>query len=763
MKIRIDGRVLDVNGSVTVLNAARAAGIRIPSLCDHPRLRPTSGCRLCLIEVEGRKDLAPACATILGEGMAVVTDSPRIRAVRRGVLALILSEHPNACLVCAEKKDCDEAKASIRKTSEVTGCVLCPRNGRCDLQSTVESIGLDPGLLPSTYRNLELRRDDPFIDRNGNLCILCGRCVRVCAEVRGASVLTYIGRGPETVIGTAFGRSLLDSGCLFCGACVDVCPTGSLLERGSRYDLPSPERRPTVCALCSQGCAFGVRSDGNRLLSLEPAAELPPGRGQACVKGRFCVPAVVSHPRRILRPQVRRDGRLTDASWEEALDRAAAGLRGFPPGKIGVAVSDQDSCEDMLAAFDLAGAWDSRPIHPASAESAAGAWPAFLFTRGLSQESIPRFEDLAAARSIVVFGEDLAVTQPILCLSMHQAIRRGGRMILVSAEEAAIGRCASARVHAGPGEEAAFLLAMAKILIEGGAGKDASRTAGFAEFRTGMAHLDIRPLLQACGISQEKARKLAHVLDKKRPAAFLFGSGSVGGSQGSAFLAALWNLALLLGGTAVPLVSGANERGFLVLNRAFSAPARDPAGLEAWIGTTALPFFPAAGVRFLVAIDAFSSPATAAAEVILPQAVYLETGGTLVNAEGRILHAPAALDSAGESRPAWRILSELAARLGLPGAGGPSAEEVSGRLDKAGLRHGLAAAGADSGSGDFIAAQGGGEKYFLVPEGEKTENAWGRAAEESAPAARMDIYKGLNLAKEIKGLRPIREKRWPRS
>jgi len=335
-------------------------------------------------------------------------------------------------------------------------------------------------------------------------------------------------------------------------------------------------------------------------------------------------------------------------------------------------------------------------------------------------------------------------------------------MIFISAEDAAIGRCASAWIHAGPGREAAFLLALAKIFVDGGADEDAKRTAGFDEFRTRLAHLDLRPLLHACGLSEEKARKLAHGLDKRRPAAFLFGSSSVRGRQGIAFMTALWNLALLLRGTAVPLVAGANELGLMALNKAFIASTRGPGEIEAWIGTTASPSFPKSGIRFLVAIDAFSSSATAAADVVLPQAVFLETGGTLVNAEGGILRISAASDPAGESRPAWRIFSELAARLGLSGVGGPSAAAVSLRLDESIPLLAPSASGSDSRSENFMVEKSGGQERFLLLDGE-TEIGAGLFPAEPPRAPRTDIYKGLDLAAEVKGLRSIREKKWPRS
>ena len=204
MKLTIDGRQIVCREGLTILEAARGAGLSIPSLCDHRDLAPLAGCRICLVEVEGRRDLAPSCATPAEEGQVVRTRTPEVLALRRKVLELILASHPYACLVCAEKAACEDLKSTIRKVGEVTGCVLCPVNGDCELQRVVEEVGLDRVDVPAVYRGREVRRDDPFFDRDDNLCILCGRCVRICEEVRGAAVLSFVHRGGRTLVGTPF-------------------------------------------------------------------------------------------------------------------------------------------------------------------------------------------------------------------------------------------------------------------------------------------------------------------------------------------------------------------------------------------------------------------------------------------------------------------------------------------------------------------------------------------------------------------------------
>jgi predicted molibdopterin-dependent oxidoreductase YjgC len=235
MKLVIDNRTVEAPEGTTILDAARHSGVAIPSLCSHPELTPYGGCRLCIVEVEGMRGFPTACTTRAEEGMTVRTVTAEIRQLRREVLQLILSEHPASCLMCEEAEACASFQTTIRKAGVTTGCRTCTNDGRCDLQEVVESVGLEEIAYPIYYRNIPVEKDDPFYDRDYNLCILCGRCVRICQEVRMNGTLAFKQRGRRTTIGPAFDRSHLEAGCEFCGACLSVCPTGTLGEKGRKW------------------------------------------------------------------------------------------------------------------------------------------------------------------------------------------------------------------------------------------------------------------------------------------------------------------------------------------------------------------------------------------------------------------------------------------------------------------------------------------------------------------------------------------------
>lgn len=257
IKLTIDGKEVEVEKGATVLHAAQKAGIYIPTLCYHPDLEPYGGCRLCIVEIEGMRGLPTACTTPAAESMKVTTESVQLKELRRSFLELILTEHPHACLTCERRERCGPNDICLRTVSVNERCVTCPKNRHCELQNLVDYIGIDEVTLPYKYKDLPVNFErEPLIQRDYNLCVLCGRCVQMCADVRGIGAVGWQNRGYDTVVGTAFDKPLQDSGCRFCGACVQVCPTGALTDTAAAFH---PEKDwESVAVPCQNACPAGI-------------------------------------------------------------------------------------------------------------------------------------------------------------------------------------------------------------------------------------------------------------------------------------------------------------------------------------------------------------------------------------------------------------------------------------------------------------------------------------------------------------------------
>ncbi len=234
--LTIDGIEVSTTRGKRILEAALDAGIYIPNLCAIRDIKlPFGACRLCQVQIEGRRGTITACSEPAADGMVIHSNTPEVNSLRRKILEIMLARHPHDCLTCWRRERCQPFDICLRNVAVTERCVTCPKNGRCELQQAVDFIGLDGMPFPYTSKGLPVEKENPFIVRNNNLCILCGRCVRVDQEILGFEAIAFNLRGAQTYIGGAFGKPLIESGCTFCGSCVEVCPTGALMDRENEW------------------------------------------------------------------------------------------------------------------------------------------------------------------------------------------------------------------------------------------------------------------------------------------------------------------------------------------------------------------------------------------------------------------------------------------------------------------------------------------------------------------------------------------------
>ena len=299
IKLSINDREVTVPGDFTILQAAARVGIKIPTLCHQWELPPSGACRICAVEVEGARTLVPACAYPVMNGMKVKTDSERVVKARRMVMELLLSDHP-------------------------LDCMTCEKSGECTIQDLAYSMGLTGSRFEGERHHYPVDLANPFIVRDYNKCILCERCVRACGEVQEIDAIDYAHRGFDTKVCVPFDGGLKESDCVFCGQCVQACPSGALTEKKARGMGRAWEIRKvrTTCPYCGVGCQMWLHVKEGRITKVTAVREAAPNKGRLCVKGRFGYDFIYSEER-LKTPLIREDGGFREASWDEALSLVA--------------------------------------------------------------------------------------------------------------------------------------------------------------------------------------------------------------------------------------------------------------------------------------------------------------------------------------------------------------------------------------------------------------------------------------------------------
>ncbi len=677
-RMEINHREVSFPEGATVLRAAELNDIYIPSLCAHKDLTPFGGCRMCLVEIEGMRGYPLACSTVAEEGMKVLTDTAAVGELRKQILQLILSEHPSSCLVCAENQECREHQYTVRKVGVTTGCRYCPNDRQCELQDVVEKIGITDIEYPVFYRGYEVEHDDPFYDRDYNVCILCGRCVRMCQEVRGTGVLAFKFRGPRAQIGPAFGRSHVAAGCEFCGACVDVCPTGTLADKVSKWDGRPDGFEVSTCPFCGIGCQVELYHKDGRLSKAQGHLDPEVNDGQLCVRGRFCMPEATHHYSRARKPMVRRGEYFREVTWDEALDEVAGKLKGLRPADFLMVVSGDLTNESLYTARKFVRtALKSNSIDSTARESLPGGLG--LWTRLFSLPISIR--GIREADAIIAVGLDSRFYFSVAGVEMRHALKVGARLVTIDPRDSNLARYTDYWLRPAPGKEGTLLNAIARNLDRknarfSGAAKAAGVDGGLlaravaALSSAGGLAVVIGPTVFQYDANSELIEALLTLADRKNTVFVPLYNGANG--RGALELGVM--------GELLPGVAKAKEKG-LSLDDVVSGRAKPK--VIYLVGE--VPSFERPDCAYVIAQNTYYPPFDV--DAFLPAASFAEAAGTLTNVEGRVqrlVGIEKLPDGAvtGFARPDWLVFSRLAEKLGVAGFNCKDANAVLKEISK---------------------------------------------------------------------------------
>ncbi|MGW2764255.1 formate dehydrogenase subunit alpha [Streptomyces sp. NPDC001275] len=709
VSVEVDGLPVTVPEGTSVMRAAALAGIDIPKLCATDSLDAFGSCRLCVVEIDGRRGTPASCTTPVADGMRVRTQTPKVEKLRQGVMELYISDHPLDCLTC-------------------------PANGDCELQDMAGVVGLRQvryGYEGENHLDAEADRSNPYFDFDPSKCIVCSRCVRACGEVQGTFALTIEGRGFDSKVSPGAGELFMDSECVSCGACVQACPTSTLQER-SVVELGMPTRSVvTTCAYCGVGCSFKAELRGDELVRMVPYKDGGANEGHSCVKGRFAF-GYATHPDRILKPMVRE--RITDpwreVEWDEAIRTVARGMRSIQErhgsGAIGAITSSRCTNEEVYVVQKMVrAAFGNNNVDTCARVCHSPTGYGLKQTFGESAGT-QDFRSVAQADVIVVIGANPTDGHPVFASRMKRRLREGAQLVVIDPRRIDLVRSphieAAHHLQLTPSTNVAVINAMAHVVVtEDLVDKSfvADRCEGFDEWAEFVSRPENGPEATEpiTGVPSEELRAAARLYAQAPNGAIYYGLGVTEHSQGSTMVMGMANLAMACGnigrdGVGVnPLRGQNNVQGSCDMGsfpheftgyRHVSDDAVRTVFEDLW-GRTILAepglripnMFDAAidgsfrglfvhgediaqsdpnlkhvtaaleAMELVVVQDLFLNETAKFAHVFLPGASFLEKDGTFTNAERRVNRVRAVMKPK-TGKHEWQIVGEIAAAMGYP-------------------------------------------------------------------------------------------------
>jgi formate dehydrogenase major subunit len=720
----LDGEVMTAGDGETIWSVAKRYGHEIPHLChlDRAGYRPDGNCRACLVEIEGERVLAPSCIRTPTEGMVVRNAGERVSRTRRVVFDLLMADQP------ATLRDPEGPFARF-----------------------AAAVGVTESRFPRTAAMPAVDTSHPAMRVSLDACIACGLCERACREVQHNDVIGFAGRGADVRVVFDAGLPMGGSTCVACGECVQACPTGALLpasvvREGVR--AIAPERVvASVCPYCGVGCQVDFHIAENRIVEVT-GREGPANQGRLCVKGRFGFD-YVRHPERLTRPLVRIDGAAKDvadclapeaarakfreATWEEALERAAAGLARVrdgagPQAMAGFGSAKGSNEEAYLFQKLVRTGFGTNNVDHCTRLCHAASVSALLEGIGSASVTAP-FAAVADSDVILVIGANPAENHPVAATYIKAAAARGAALVIADPRPTGLDHYATHLVRFTANADVALLNAMLHVVVTEGLYDRAfvaARTEGFAALAEHVRGFTPEAMAPRCGIPAATIREVARLYARARAAMILWGMGVSQSVHGTDNARALVALALLCGhvgrpGTGLhPLrgqnnVQGASDAGLIPMMLPDYARVTDKGAREraAALWGEALPVEPGltvveilhaaeegairamlimgenpamsdpdvaharaalARLEHLVVQDLFLTETAALADVILPASAWPEKAGTVTNTNRQVQLGRAALSPPGEARQDLWIIVELARRLGLPWEHRPVAE-----------------------------------------------------------------------------------------